>query len=161
MLEEFLEPEVLTLALSLSNGNARRFLYLLSEGMYRAFQRKGNRIEFQDLFDAVNEHLKLDLICKKLLYFLAKSGRAVASNQDLQAFMGLDMVSIGRRLEILTKHHLTEMVDVADGSRVYALPGNHRQTLETIPPNQVKVTQDANGDNVFTLPDGETNKGSP
>ena len=91
--------------------------------MYRSFQRKGDRVEFQDLFEAVNEHLKLDLVCKKLLYFLAKSGRVVSSNSDLQAFMGLDMISISRRLEILTKNRLAEMVEVADGAKVYALPG--------------------------------------
>ncbi|HET9869796.1 MAG TPA: ATP-binding protein [bacterium] len=120
----FLEPEALTLALALSGGNPRRVLFLLSEGMYRGFRRGGSRVEFQDLFEAVNEHLKLDLVCKKLLYFLAKSGRATAANPDLQAFMGLDTVSIARRLEVLTKNRLAEMVDVADGSRVFALPGS-------------------------------------
>ena len=119
--EEFLEPEALTLALSMAGGNARRFLYLLSEGMYRGYARGGARVEFQDLFEALNEHLKLDLVCKKLLYFLAKSGRAVASNPDLQAFMGLDMISIARRLEILTKNRLAEIVDYAEGTKVYGL----------------------------------------
>ena len=37
--------------------------------------------------------------------------------------MGLDMISIARRLEMLSKIQLAEMVDVADGMRVYALPG--------------------------------------
>jgi len=122
-LEEFLEPEALTFALSLAGGNPRRFLYLLSEAMYQGFRRKGKRVEFQDLYEAVNEHLKLDLVCKKLLYFLAKSGKAVASNSDLQAFMGLDVISISRRLEVLSKNRLAEMVDVANGAKVYALPG--------------------------------------
>jgi hypothetical protein len=121
--EDFLEPEALTLALSVSAGNLRRFFFLLSESMYRGFQRKGKRVEFQDLFEALNEHFKLDTNYKKLLYFLAKSGKAVATNPDLQSFMGLDMISISRRLDMLSKHQLAEMVDVADGMRVYALPG--------------------------------------
>jgi hypothetical protein len=122
-LKNFLEPEALTFALSVSAGNPRRFLYLLSEGMYYGFRRKGGQVEFQDIFEAVNEHLKLDLVCKKLLYFLAKSGRAVASNQDLQTYTGLDMISIARRLDILSKNRLAEMVDVADGVKVYSLLG--------------------------------------
>src|SRR5260370_40906689 len=69
-MENFLEPEALTLALSMASGNCRRFIYLLSEGMYRGYQRKGNRVEFQDLYEAVNDYLKLDLVCRKLLYFL-------------------------------------------------------------------------------------------
>lgn len=148
---EFLEPEALTLALSLASGNSRRFLYLLSEGMYRGFQRKGKRVEFQDLFEAVNEHLKLDLVCKKLLYFLAKSGRAVASNSDLQAFMGLDMISIARRLEILSKNRLAEMVDVADGTKVYALPGSRETALEEVSRPQMRVIQTAGGEKLFNL----------
>ncbi len=149
-LEAFLEPEALTMALSLSSGNPRRFMYLLSEAMYRGFQRKAGRVEFQDLFEAVNEHLKLDLVCKKLLYFLAKSGRAVASNTDLQAFMGLDMISIVRRLEILSKNRLTEMVDVVDGTKVYALPG-FKETAAESSSGLVKMTQSANGERVFNL----------
>lgn len=121
-LDEFLEPEALTLALSIASGNPRRFLYLLSEAMFRGFLRKGRRVEFQDLFEAVNEHLKLDMVCKKLLFFLAKSGRVVASNSDLLAFMDLDMISIARRLEILTRNHLAEVVEVSAGTKVYALP---------------------------------------
>jgi hypothetical protein len=152
-LEVFLEPEALTLALALSGGNCRRFLYLLSEGMYQAFARRAARVEFQDLFEAVNEHLKLDLVCKKLLYFLAKSGRAVASNEDLQAFMGLDMISIARRLEILSKNRLAEMVDVADGAKVYALPGSRgADPKEDIP--QGSVTQTATGEKLYRLPEG-------
>jgi hypothetical protein len=121
--EEFLEPEALTLALSMSMGNPRKFFYLLSESMYRGFTRKGKRVEFQDLFEAVNEHYKLDMNYKKLLYFLAKSGKAVATNPDLQSFTGLDMISISRRLEMLSKQQLAEMVDVADGTKVYGLIG--------------------------------------
>lgn len=136
--EDFLEPEALTLALALSMGNPRRFLFLLSEGMYRGFQRRGKRVEFQDLFEAVNEHFKLDLNFKKLLYFLAKSGRAVATNPDLQSFMGLDMISIVRRLEILSKNHLAEMVDIADGMRVYALPGSQAATASAYLRGQTK-----------------------
>ena len=113
------------MALSLSAGNPRRFLFLISEAMVRGSQRGGKRVEYQDLFEAVNEHLKLDLVCKKLLYFLAKAGRATASNTDLQAFMGLDTISIARRLEILSKNRLAEMVEVVDGARVYALPGGN------------------------------------
>ncbi len=153
-LDQFLEPEALTFALSLANGNPRRFLYLLSEGMFRSFQRKGNRVEFQDLFEAVNEYLKLDLVCKKLLYFLAKSGRAVSSNSDLQAFMGLDVISISRRLEILSKNRLAEMVEVADGVKVYALPGT--AVPLTIAPDkpQVKITQSAIGEKIYNLLNG-------
>lgn len=154
--EDFLEPEALTLALSLSAGNARRFIYLLSEAMYRGFSRGGGRVEFQDLFEAVNEHLKLDLVCKKLLYFLAKSGRAVASNPDLQAFMGLDMISISRRLEILTKNRLAEMVDVAGGAKVYALPGQ-RQAVGSVPSPQVQVSRTPEGEKVYKLFDENSN----
>ena len=154
--EEFLEPEALTLALALSAGNARRFIYLLSEAMYRGFKRGGNRVEFQDLFEAVNEHLKLDLVCKKLLYFLAKSGRAVASNPDLQAFMGLDQISIARRLEILTKNRLAEMVDVAGGAKVYALPGQRQGAGQSLSP-QVQVSQTPEGEKVYKLMDENSN----
>ena len=150
--EDFLEPEALTLALSLAGGNPRRFLFLLSEGMYRAFQRGGKRVEFQDLYEAVNEHLKLDLVCKKLLYFLAKSGRAVASNTDLQAFMGLDMISISRRLEILSKNRLAEMVDIADGIKVYALPGSRETLPEPAAGTSMKITRSATGEKIFNLP---------
>lgn len=159
-LEDFLEPEALTLALSLASGNSRRFIYLLSEGMYRGFQRKGKRVEFQDLFEAVNEHLKLDLVCKKLLYFLAKSGRAVASNSDLQAFMGLDMISIARRLEILSKNRLAEMVDVADGAKVYALPGSQAISEASVRP-QMRVIQTAGGEKIFNLSEDEKNGETP
>ncbi len=152
-LEDFLEPEALTLALSMASGNPRRYLYVLSEGMYRGFQRKGSRVEFQDLFEAVNEHLKLDLVCKKLLYFLAKSGRAVASNSDLQAFMGLDTISISRRLEVLSKNRLAEAVDVADGAKVYALPGSREAEAATQP--QVRVVQTAGGEKLYDLSDDE------
>jgi Cdc6-like AAA superfamily ATPase len=151
--EDFLEPEALTLALSLAGGNCRRFLYLLSEGMYQGFARKAARVEFQDLFEAVNEHLKLDLVCKKLLYFLAKSGRAVASNEDLQSFMGLDMISIARRLEILSKNRLAEMVDVADGAKVYALPGSRgTEPKGDLPPGS--ITQTSTGEKIYRLPEG-------
>ncbi len=153
--EDFLEPEALTLALSLASGNPRRFFYLLSEGMYRGFQRKGKQVEFQDLFEAVNEHLKLDLVCKKLLYFLAKSGRAVASNSDLQAFMGLDMISIARRLEILSKNRLAEMVDVADGAKVYALPGTRETITETKSRPPVQITHTTMGEKIYNLLDGQ------
>jgi len=159
--EDFLEPEALTLALSLAGGNARRFIYLLSEGMYRGFQRKGRRVEFQDLFEAVNEHLKLDLVCKKLLYFLAKSGRAVASNSDLQAFMGLDMISIARRLETLSKNRLAEMVDVADGAKVFALPGSREAGSDAAPQPSIRVIQTAGGEKLFNLsPDDKNGKPS-
>ena len=151
--EDFLEPEALTLALSLSSGNPRRFLFLLSEAMYRGFRRGGDRVEFQDLFEAVNEHLKLDLVCKKLLYFLAKSGKAVASNTDLQAFMGLDMISIARRMEVLSKNRLAEMIDVASGSKVYALPGFKQGAEEerVLPP--IRVVQTATGEKTYNLMD--------
>ncbi len=152
--EDFLEPVALTLALSMAAGNLRRFLFLLSEGMYRGFQRQGSRVEFQDLFEAVNEHLKLDLVCKKLLYFLAKSGRAVSSNSDLQAFMGLDMISISRRLEILTKNRLAEMVEVADGAKVYALTGTNEAVAALPASLQVKITQSAIGEKIYNLLNG-------
>jgi Cdc6-like AAA superfamily ATPase len=152
---DFLEPEALTFALSLAAGNPRRFLYLLSEAMYRSYRRKAGRVEFQDLFEAVNEHLKLDLVCKKLLYFLSKSGRAVASNSDLQAFMGLDMISISRRLEVLSKNRLAEMVDVAEGTRVYALPGSLETPARLAPPPQVKITQTAMGEKIYNLLGGK------
>jgi hypothetical protein len=121
--ESFVESEGLRLALSLADGNPRRFLYLLSEGMVRAYLRRGRRIAFQDVFEAVNEHLKLDLVCKKLLFFLSKSGRAMAANADLQEFMGLDAISLSRRFDVLARERLVTSVDVVDGSRVYALPG--------------------------------------
>ncbi len=150
-LDAFLEPEALTLALAISAGNPRRFLYLISEAMMRGSQRRGLRVEYQDLFEAVNEHLKLDLVCKKLLYFLAKAGRTMASNTDLQAFMGLDAISIGRRLEILSKNRLAEMVEVADGARVYALPGEGR-TGQTAPAvSEVRVTRASDGEKRFDL----------
>ncbi len=155
-LEVFLEAEALTLALALSGGNPRRFLFLLSEAMHRGYQRKGDRVEFQDLFEAVNEYLKLDLVCKKLLYFLAKSGRAVASNSDLQAFMGLDMISISRRLDVLSKNRLAEMVDVVDGAKVYSLPG-FQEKLSPVAP-QVKVSVTASGEKVFKLLNGENSE---
>lgn len=154
-LEEFLEPEGLTLVLSLASGNPRLFLYLLSEGMFRGFHRRGKRVEFQDLFEAVNEHLKLDLVCKKLLYFLAKSGRAMASNPDLQAFMGLDMISITRRLEVLCKHRLAEAVGVADGAKVYALPRSRDSVSVTLVRPPVQATPAAADEKPYVLPGQE------
>lgn len=148
--DKFLEPEALTLALSLSAGNPRRFLYLISEAMVRGSQRAGQRVEYQDLFEAVNEHLKLDLVCKKLLYFLAKAGRATAFNTDLQAFMGLDVLSIARRLEVLAKNQLAEMVEVADGTRVYALPG----MSPAAPVSPDKVIRGPEGGKLFDLAEG-------
>jgi len=156
--EDFLEPAALTLALSMAAGNLRRFLFLLSEGMYRSFQRNGGRVEFQDLFEAVNEHLKLDIVCKKLLYFLAKSGRAVSSNSDLQAFMGLDIISISRRLEILVKNRLAEMVEVADGAKVYALPGTSPATAPAPARPQVKITESALGEKIYNLLNGSEDR---
>jgi hypothetical protein len=147
----FFEAEALVLALALAGGNPRRFLYLLSEGMYRGYRRKAGRVEFQDLFEAVNEHLKLDMVCRKLLYFLAKSGRAVASNSDLQSFMRLDMISIARRLEILSKNHLAQVVEVVDGVKVYALPGSPYSHELKAPLTLVKITRSATGEKVFNL----------
>lgn len=121
--EELFEREALQLALSLSHGNPRRFLFMISEAFDRAFFRRAGSVEFLDLFEAVNEHLRLDGVCRKLLYFLAKSGRAMAANGDLQAFLGLDAVSINRRLEVLVKNRLAERLDVSGGSFVYGLPG--------------------------------------
>jgi hypothetical protein len=149
--DHFFESEALVLALALADGNPRRFLYLLSEGMYRGYRRKTERVEFQDLFEAVNEHLKLDQVCRKLLYFLAKSGRAVASNTDLQSFMGLDMISISRRLEILCKNRLAEMVEVVDGVKVYALPGRKTVFEPKTRLSLVKTTASASGEKVFNL----------
>jgi hypothetical protein len=151
----FFESEALVLALALADGNPRRFLYLLSEGMYRGYRRKTDRIEFQDLFEAVNEHLKLDQVCRKLMYFLAKSGRAVASNIDLQSFMGLDMISISRRLEILCKNRLVEMVEVVDGVKVYALPGRKISSEPASRLSLVKITTSESGEKVFNLPNTE------
>jgi Cdc6-like AAA superfamily ATPase len=153
--QHFFEPEALVLALALADGNPRRFLYLLSEGMYRGYRRKTDRVEFQDLFEAVNEHLKLDQVCRKLLYFLAKSGRAVASNSDLQSFMGLDMISIARRLEILCKNRLAEMVEVVDGVKVYALPGRKNSSELAARLILVKTTTSASGEKVYNLLDKE------
>ena len=79
---------------------------------------------FSDLFDAVNEHLRLDAVSRKLLFFLAKSGRVMAANGDLQAFLGLDAVSLNRRFESLAKNHLADRLDVSGGSFVYGLPGS-------------------------------------
>ncbi len=155
--DQFFEPESLILAQALCNGNPRRFLYLLSEGMYRGYRRKASRVEFQDVFEALNEHLKLDTVCRKLLYFLAKSGRAVASNSDLQAYMGLDMISIARRFDVLTKNHLAEMVEVVNGSKVYALPGTKAPEESRSSLSVVKVTRDATGEKVFNLFEPEDN----
>ncbi len=156
---EFLEREALSLALSFSYGNPRRFLYLLSEGMYRAFRRKSQRVDFQDLFDAVNEHLKLDLTCKKLLFFLAKSGRTAATNHDLQSFMGRDMISIARRLEALAKSRLAEMVDVVNGAKVYALPGTQIVAAKAVAENRDPTFQSEGGEKVYLL-DGENASGN-
>ncbi|HEY5040038.1 MAG TPA: hypothetical protein VIJ93_13300, partial [bacterium] len=153
--EEFLEPEAMAFCLSLASGNPRRFLYLISEGMYRSFARKGKRVDFQDIFEAVNEHLKLDLVCKKLLYFLAKSDRVVASNPDLQAFMGLDIISIARRLEMLSKNRLAEMVNVADGVKVYALPGASASDPAEAAKPQIKMEQSAIGEKIYKLLNGD------
>jgi len=120
----FFEPEALGLALALSHGNPRRILFLLSEATDRAFFRGGSKVTFLDLFEAVNEHLRLDEVCRKLLFFLAKSGRTMATNGDLQGFLGLDAVSLNRRFEILVKNRLAERLDVAGGSFVYGLPGS-------------------------------------
>lgn len=149
--DQFFEPEALVLGLALCNGNPRRFLYLLSEGMFRGYRRKAARVEFQDVFEALNEHLKLDNVCRKLLYFLAKSGRAVASNSDLQAYMGLDMISIARRFDVLAKNRLAEMVEVVNGSKVYALPGTKRPEDNKSSLSVVKVTRDPSGEKVFNL----------
>jgi Cdc6-like AAA superfamily ATPase len=148
--DHFFEPEALLLALALAGGNPRRFLYLLSEGMYRGYRRQASRVEFQDLFEAVNEHLKLDMVCRKLLYFLAKSGRAVASNSDLQSFMRLDMISISRRLEMLSKNHLAEVVEVAGGIKVYALPGSKPEN-EVPALTLVKTSLSSTGEKMFNL----------
>lgn len=153
--QHFFEPEALVLALALADGNPRRFLYLLSEGMYRGYRRKTDRVEFQDLFEAVNEHLKLDQVCRKLLYFLAKSGRAVASNSDLQSFMGLDMISIARRLEILCKNRLAEMVEVVDGIKVYALPGRKNPSEPEARLVLAKTTTSASGEKIYNLSNQE------
>ncbi len=152
--EEFLEPEALSMALSFSYGNPRRFLFLISEGMYRSFRRRSRRVEFQDLFDAVNEHLKLDLICKKLLFFLAKSGRAAATNADLQSFMGRDMITIARRLETLAKNRLAELVDVVNGTKVYALPGTQIIAPKAVAVNRDPTLQTEPGEKVYFL-DGD------
>jgi hypothetical protein len=83
---------------------------------------------------------------------MAKAGRAVASNSDLQAFMGLDMISIARRLEILTKNRLLEMVDVAGGAKVYALPGHKEISKGHIEKSQGQVSQTDEGEKVYHLP---------
>jgi hypothetical protein len=127
---EFFEPEAFRLALSLSHGNPRRFLFFLSESCDRAFLKRRSRVEFLDLFEAVNEHLRLDAVCRKLLFFLAKSGRVVATNGDLQAFLGLDAVSLNRRFEILFKNRLVDRLDVSGGSFVYGLPGTGTGTAK-------------------------------
>jgi hypothetical protein len=110
-------------------------------------------VEFQDLFEAVNEHLKLDLVCRKLLYFLARSGRVVASNSDLQTFMSMDMISIARRLEVLSKNRLAEMVEVVDGMKVYALPGSRPVEVVSTQSYAIRVTRTAEGEKVYNLPD--------
>jgi hypothetical protein len=135
-LEEFFESEAIVLALAFSRGNPRRLMYLLSEAMDRSFLRGGPNVEFKDLFEVVNEHLRLDMVCKKLLYFLAKSGRAMAANTDLQAFMGLDAVSINRRFELLAKNGLVDKVDVSEGATVYALSGMDPFEKPMAPPSE-------------------------
>ena len=139
--DEFFDPETLNLAVALSHGNPRRLMFLLSEALDRAFLRRGPRVEYQDLFEAMNEHLDLDQVCKKLLFFLAKSGRAMASNLDLQAFMGLDSVSLNRRFEILVKTRLAERANVSDGSFVYALPGLAQGVEDAPPPSGRSLTR--------------------
>jgi hypothetical protein len=129
--------------------------------MYRGYRRKTDRVEFQDLFEAVNEHLKLDQVCRKLLYFLAKSGRAVASNTDLQSFMGLDMISIARRLEILCKNRLAEIVEVVDGVKVYALPGRKSLPESGLRLSLVKTTTSVSGEKVFNLLNTEEGDNKP
>jgi type II secretory pathway predicted ATPase ExeA len=131
--EVFFEPEVLVLALSFSRGNPRRLMFLLAEACDRAFLRRARRVEFRDLFEAVNEHLHLDQVCRKLLYYLAKAGRAMAVNTDLQAFLRMDAVSLNRRFEVLVKNGLAERADVSEGSFVYALPGMGSVTAEAPP----------------------------
>jgi len=135
-INRFFEPEALKLALSLSHGNPRRFLFLLSEASDRAFLRRGPKVEFLDLFEAVNEHLRLDAVCRKLLYFLAKSGRAMAANGDLQAFLGMDAVSLNRRFEILVKNRLADRLDVSGGSFVYGLPGSAIEEAKAFEPEK-------------------------
>jgi len=56
------------------------------QAMSRAALRRAKRLEFKDIFEALNEYLKLDLVCKKLLSFLSKSGRTMAPNEDRQSW---------------------------------------------------------------------------
>lgn len=149
---DLLEPEVLTLALSLAAGNPRRFLYSLSEAALRAASRGASRVEFRDFSEGLNEHLKLDAVCRRLLYFLAKSGRALSSNRDLQAFAGLDSASLARRFEILVRSGLAETAGVTPEGPVYALSGFARaETEDRAPGEAVRVERTASGERMWLL----------
>jgi type II secretory pathway predicted ATPase ExeA len=122
-ISKLLNPEALILAKSLSMGIPRRFLYLLSRGLQQAWIHQHKQVEFQDIFEVLQEQFALDTVIKKMLYFFTKSKRVVASNSDFQSFMNLDMVSLNRRLESLAKLQLIRQVDSVNGFTVYSIKG--------------------------------------
>jgi hypothetical protein len=65
--------------------------------------------------------------------------------------MGLDTISISRRLEILTKNRLAEIVEVADGVKVYALPGGNLPALPIPAAADNRFTRTSDGEKRFDL----------
>ena len=72
--------------------------------------------------------------------------------------MSMDMISIARRLEILSKNRLAEMVEVVDGMKVYALPGSKPAEVVSTQSYAVRVTRTAEGEKVFNLSDAAPSK---
>jgi len=64
------------------------------------------------------------------------------------------MISLSRRLEILSKNRLAEVVDFADGIKVYSLPGS-REGVGSVSTPQMKITQSAIGEKIYNLIGGE------
>lgn len=153
--EDFLEPEALTLALSLAAGNPRRFLYVLGEGCFSAIRRSGRRVEFSDLLAGLQEHLDLDAVMRKILYFLAKTGRGRPNDPDLQAFCSRDSASLARRFDLLAKRRLVEMASVCENGPVYALSGFAVPPGSASPPD-IRVERSSQGEPIWILQE-ETN----
>jgi hypothetical protein len=63
----------------------------------------------------------------------------------------LDMISIARRLEVLSKNRLAEVVDVADGAKVYALPGFAPTGVSLEGKPKVSIAQTASGEKMYRL----------
>jgi hypothetical protein len=84
--------------------------------------RKNERVDFVDLFEAVNGTCAWTRCAESSSSSWPSPGGG-GSNGDLQAFLNLDTVSLNRRFEILVKSRLAERLDVSGGSFVYGLPG--------------------------------------